>query len=95
MGIKYDFTNPEELAEFIVGKSILKSMAKGKRKNIIKRAVYVICKYKKSELLVCDILSSSAEKGRLEECLGELEVHCYQGNIQYLSPLRRLIVHGM
>ncbi|KKK76600.1 hypothetical protein LCGC14_2861980, partial [marine sediment metagenome] len=35
MSIRYDFMNPEGLAEFVVGKSILESMIEEKRKNII------------------------------------------------------------
>jgi len=92
MDIKYYLGNPEELAEFVVGKSILESMAEKKRKNIIKRVAFIMKNYK-SKLLVCEILSCSAEQGKLEKYLGELEMHYYQGNIQYLSPLIMLSVY--
>ena len=93
MSIRYDFRNPKELVKFIVGESILESMTEEKRKNTIERVSSVIKKYRGSELLACDILSRSAEKGKLEEYLRELEMHYYHGNIQYLSPSIRLSVY--
>ena len=103
MSIRYDFMNPEGLAEFVVGKSILESMIEEKRKNIIERVNYVMNNCRGAELLVCDILSSSAEEGELERYLEDLEIHQYlkklkihrQRPIQYLIPLRRLIIYGV
>ena len=73
MSIKYDFGNPKELAEFVVGKSILNSMTEEKRKDITKRVASVMNNYE-SKLLVCDILSSSAKEGELEKYLKKLEI---------------------
>mgnify|MGYP000494804037 CR=1 FL=1 len=92
MSIRYDFRNPKKLAEFVVGKSILESMAEEKRKNIIKRVAFVMNNYRGSELLVGDILSGSAEKGKLEKYLGKLEMHRYQRHASYLGRLIRLSV---
>jgi len=100
MSIKYNFGNPEELAEFVVGESILESMAEEKRKNIIERVAFVMNNYK-SKLLVCEILSSSAKEGVLEKYLEDLEIHqClkklkihHQRPIQYLSPLIMLRIY--
>ena len=74
MSIRYDFMNPEGLAEFVVGKSILESMIEEKRKNIIERVNYVMNNCRGAELLVCDILSSSAKEGELEKYLKKLEI---------------------
>ncbi len=95
MSIRYDFRNPEELAEFVVGKSILESMAKGKRKDLIERVVSVMNKYRGSELFVCEILSISAEQGKLEKYLGKLEMHRYQRHASYSGRLIRLSVCEM
>ena len=102
MSIKYDFGNPEELVKFVIGKSVLESMAEEKRKNIIERVYDVMNNYK-SKLLVCDILSDSAKQGELERYLEDLEIHqCLkklkiyrQRPILYSSPLIRLIVYEM